>query len=124
MIYKWWHVFVRRRTKPIPADTALLWKRRLSVAYAVFAWNAFGLVVYSFYQGKADWAHYYGLKTDEEHSTPPGQAWAKTLGIKNAKVYKISGFTKVGEYDIVEGEAAQSDQKNEPETKDEEMLND
>lgn len=32
------------------------------------------------------------------------RAWANTLGIKNAKVYRISGFTKVDEYDIVEGE--------------------
>lgn len=72
MIYKWWHQFVRRRTKPIPEETAILWKRRLSIAYAIAAWNAFGLVLYSMFQGKADWAHYYGLKTDEEHSVPPG----------------------------------------------------
>ncbi|KAL0819644.1 hypothetical protein ABMA28_007716 [Loxostege sticticalis] len=119
MIYKWWHRFVRRRTKPIPADTAITWKRRLSIAYGIAAWNAFGLVIYSMYQGKADWAHYYGLKTDEEHSTPPAQAWANVLGIKNAKVYKISGFTKVGEYDIVEGETTENtknDQHNTPDT--------
>ncbi|XP_059053304.1 uncharacterized protein LOC131847691 [Achroia grisella] len=104
MIYKWWHRFVRRRTKPIPVDQAILWKRRLSIAYGFVAWNAFGFVVYSAYKGKADWAHYYGLKTDEEKSLPPGQAWANTLGIKNAKVYRISGFQKVDEYDIVDGE--------------------
>lgn len=104
MLYKWWHKFVRKRTKPIPGDVALIWKRRLSLAYGFFAWNAFGLVIYSFYHGKADWAHYHGLKTDEERAMPPGQAWANTLGIKNAKVYRISGFSKVDEYDIVEGE--------------------
>ncbi|KAI5643075.1 hypothetical protein NE865_04797 [Phthorimaea operculella] len=71
--------------------------------YGFLAWNAFGLVVYSVYQGKADWAHYYGLKSDEEHSMPPGQAWANTLGIKNAKVWRISGFQKVEEYEIVDG---------------------
>lgn len=47
------------------------------------------------------------------------QAWANVLGIKNAKVYKISGFTKVGEYDIVEGETTENtknDQHNTPDT--------
>lgn len=35
--------------------------------------------------------------------TIPGRAWANTLGIKNAKVYRISGLKKVDEYDIVDG---------------------
>lgn len=118
MIHKWWHKFVRKRTKPIDEHTAVLWKRRLSIAYGLFAWNAIGLVIYSAYKGKADWANYYGLKTDEEAATPPGQAWANTLGIKNAKVYRISGFTKVDEYDIVEGEIEYAKDKvnNEPDT--------
>lgn len=111
MIYKWWHRFVRKRTKPIPEETAVLWKRRLSIAYGLVAWNAFGLVVYNVYKGKADWAHYYGIKSDEEHSTPPGAAWANTLGIKNAKVYRIAGFKKVDEYEIVDGEAVFMDKE-------------
>lgn len=72
MIHKWWHVFIRKRTKPIPENKAILWKTRLSLLYGFLAWNAFGLVVYSAYKGKGDWAHYYGLKTDEEHSISPG----------------------------------------------------
>lgn len=72
MIHKWFYKFIRRRTKPIPEEQAVLWKRRLSYAYGFIAWNAFGLVIYTMYQGKADWAHYYGLKTDEEQSMPPG----------------------------------------------------
>ncbi|XP_038206849.1 uncharacterized protein LOC119828681 [Zerene cesonia] len=72
MIYRWWHQFVRKRTKPIPEDIAQIWKTRLSFAYGFFAWNAFGLMVYCLYQGKADWAHYYGLKSDEEKSMSPG----------------------------------------------------
>lgn len=72
MIYKWWHRFIRRRTKPIPTDVAVLWKRRLSFAYAFCAWNAFGVLAYNFYQGKADWAQYYGLKTEEEQAMSPG----------------------------------------------------
>ncbi|KAH9639218.1 hypothetical protein HF086_014082 [Spodoptera exigua] len=113
MIYKWWHRFVRKRTKPIPEETAVLWKRRLSIAYGLIAWNAFGLVVYNVYKGKADWAHYYGIKSDEEHSTPPG--------IKNAKVYRISGFKKVDEYDIIEGEAVFKD-KDKIDSQDKETL--
>ncbi|CAG9565479.1 unnamed protein product [Danaus chrysippus] len=104
MIHKWWHNYIRRKTKPIPGDVAVLWKRRLSYAYGFLAWNAFGLLIYSIYNGKADWAHYYGLKTDEEAKMSPALGWANTLGIKNAKVYRISGLTKVDEYDIVEGE--------------------
>ncbi|RVE42500.1 hypothetical protein evm_012843 [Chilo suppressalis] len=103
MIHKWWHQFIRRRTKPIPETKAIIWKRRLSLAYGLLAWNAFGLVLYSVYNGKADWAHYYGLKTDEERAMAPGLAWANTLGIPNAKVVRIKGISKVGEYDIVDG---------------------
>ncbi|CAH2094616.1 unnamed protein product [Euphydryas editha] len=115
MIHKWLHKIIRRRTKPIPEDVAVLWKRRLSLAYGFLAWNAFGLLVYSIYQGKADWAHYHGLKSDEEMAMPPARAWANTLGIKNAKVYKISGLTKVDEYDIVEGEVRLNNEQNKEE---------
>lgn len=72
MIHRWWHKFIRKRTKPIPEDVAVLWKRRLSVAYGLLAWNAFGVLLYSAYHGKADWAHYYGLKSDEEKAKRPG----------------------------------------------------
>ncbi|KAJ0173623.1 hypothetical protein K1T71_010772 [Dendrolimus kikuchii] len=113
MIHKWWHRFVRKRTKPIPGDVALLWKRRLSLAYGFFAWNAFGFVIYSFYKGKADWAQYYGLKSEEEVAMRPGQSWANTLGIKNAKVYRISGISKVDEYDIVDGKMVKEISKSE-----------
>ncbi|OWR43075.1 hypothetical protein KGM_202306 [Danaus plexippus plexippus] len=41
----------------------------------------------------------------------PALGWANTLGIKNAKVYRISGLTKVDEYDIVEGEKKTIDKK-------------
>lgn len=73
MIHKWWHRIVRKRTKPIAEDTAILWKRRLSIAYGLIAWNAFGLVLYSAYKGKADWAYYHGIKSEEEHDKSPGK---------------------------------------------------
>lgn len=47
---------VRRHTAPIPLSVADLWKRRLSVLYAVIAWNALGFVFYQMYKGKSDWA--------------------------------------------------------------------
>lgn len=72
MIHKWWYRFVRKRTRPIPEDVAVLWKRRLSIAYGLLAWNAFGIVAYGAYNGKADWAHYYGIKTDDELTQKPG----------------------------------------------------
>ncbi|XP_022121324.1 uncharacterized protein LOC110997466 [Pieris rapae] len=112
MIYKWWHSFIRKRTKPIPEDYAVLWKKRLSLLYGFLAWNAFGLVVYSIYQGKSDWAHYYGLKSDEDKNMSPGHSWANTLGIKNAKVIRISGLSKVDEYDIVDGKEVRSNKSN------------
>ncbi|CAK1550542.1 unnamed protein product [Leptosia nina] len=111
MIYKGWHRFIRKRTKPIPEDQAKKWKTRLSLAYGFFAWNAFGLMIYSIYKGKADWAHYYGLKSDDEKAMSPAHAWANTLGIKNAKVIRISGMSKVDEYDIIEGEEVRATKK-------------
>ncbi|XP_045502988.1 uncharacterized protein LOC123699972 [Colias croceus] len=113
MIPRWWHKIIRKRTKPIPEDIAQTWKTRLSLAYGFLAWNAFGLMVYSLYQGKADWAHYYGLKSDEEKSMSPGIAWANTLGIKNAQVVRISGFKKVDEYDIVDGKEVRKPRRDE-----------
>jgi hypothetical protein len=47
---------VRRHTSPIPLNVADQWKKRLSLVYAIFAWNAFGLVVYQLYKGKSNWA--------------------------------------------------------------------
>lgn len=45
------------------------------------------------------------------------RAWANTLGIKNAKVVRISGFSKVDEYDIVDGQEVRKNQ-NETNTED------
>lgn len=58
--------FIRRHTKPIQEDVATRWQKRLAVGYMLLAWNAFGIVCYQIYDGKADWAAYYGLKSEEE----------------------------------------------------------
>ncbi|KAL3287125.1 hypothetical protein HHI36_001606 [Cryptolaemus montrouzieri] len=93
--------FIRRHTKPIPEDDAAKWQKRLSLGYAIVAWNAFGFVCYQVYKGKADWAQYHGLKTEEELKMTPAQQWSKTLGIKKAEVYRITGFN-VSHYTINE----------------------
>ncbi|KAG5864189.1 hypothetical protein JTB14_031638 [Gonioctena quinquepunctata] len=90
--FLWLRRFIRNNTAPIPENRAALWKSRLSLVYMLVSWNAFGLVAYMCYKGKSDWAKYYGLKTEEELRTSPGHQWAKTLGIDNAAVYKLSGF--------------------------------
>lgn len=47
---------IRRHTNPIPLSIADEWKRKLSIAYALLAWNAFGFVVYQMYKGKNNWS--------------------------------------------------------------------
>lgn len=48
-------------------------------------------------------------------------AWAKTLNIPNAKVYRISGLQKVDQYEIVNGEEVH---QKKPSQEDVELLKD
>ncbi|KAF5292830.1 hypothetical protein FQA39_LY13875 [Lamprigera yunnana] len=89
---KWLRRLIRKHTKPIAPFQAALWKQRVSIAYALFAWTAFGYVIYNVVNGKSDWGKYYNLKSEEELLQTPAQQWTKTLGIKKATVYRISGF--------------------------------
>uniref|UniRef100_A0A182PSR6 EF-hand domain-containing protein n=1 Tax=Anopheles epiroticus TaxID=199890 RepID=A0A182PSR6_9DIPT len=82
---RWLRRWIRRRTNPIALDRAHLWKRRLSLFYAVVAWNAFGGVCYMIYTGRNDWAKFYGYKTDEEAQLPQAVRFAKQLNLPNAK---------------------------------------
>lgn len=91
---QWLRRFIRSRTQPIPEPKAASWKKKLSVAYMLLAWNAFGFVCYMMYTGRADWAKYYGYETSEE---PPGKYWARNLGRGESKIIRISGFRKTGE---------------------------
>lgn len=84
MIHKWFYKYIRRRTNPIAEDKAIRWKRRLSIAYGLIAWNAFGLVMYMVYKGKSDWAHYYGLKSDDEKQMAPGISLVYLIAIAYA----------------------------------------
>ncbi|XP_050084040.1 uncharacterized protein LOC126570366 [Anopheles aquasalis] len=101
---RWLRKWIRRRTNPLPLDRAALWKRRLSVLYAVIAWNAFGGVCYMIYTGRNDWAKYYGYKTEEEAKLPQAIRFSHQLNMPNAKVIKYSGFTKADEYELKDHE--------------------
>lgn len=68
---KWLRRFVRKNTRQIPHMTASTWKQRLSIGYAILAWNAFGFVLYALYTGRADWAKDY--KSPEELAMSPGK---------------------------------------------------
>lgn len=70
--FRWLRKFVRRNTHPIEYHKALFWKEKMSIAYMLIAWNAFGLVCYMIYSGRADWAKYYGVVSEEEAKMSPG----------------------------------------------------
>lgn len=67
---QWLRRWIRRSMKPISQDTAHITKKKLSIAYAFFAWNALAIVGYNMYNGKRDWAAYHGL---EQESGSPGK---------------------------------------------------
>lgn len=97
---KWLRRLVRKNTKPIPELEAAKWKRRLSVGYAILAWNAFGFVCYMAFSGKSDWAQYYGFKTEEEQNEPQAVQFSKRLNVPKGKIIRYSGFTKVEEIEF------------------------
>lgn len=65
MPFRWLRRMVRRSSKPIDYDVAATWKRRLSLAYGILAWNALAFVGYACYNGKRDWAEYHGLEVEK-----------------------------------------------------------
>ncbi|XP_053670268.1 uncharacterized protein LOC128720614 [Anopheles nili] len=95
---RWLRKWIRRRMNPMSLDQAHSWKRRLSLFYAIVAWNAFGGVCYMIYTGRNDWAKFYGLKSDEEAQLPQAVRFAKQLNLPNAKVLKFNGLSKTDEY--------------------------
>lgn len=71
-MFFWLKRLIRNTTKPIPQNTAETWNRRLKIAYNLLAWNALGIVAIACYQGKLDWAEYYGLTEKETVQQTPG----------------------------------------------------
>ncbi|XP_017779646.1 PREDICTED: uncharacterized protein LOC108564952 [Nicrophorus vespilloides] len=105
--FEWLYKIVRRHSKPIPENRAQVWKSRLSIMYMVLAWNAFGVICYTFYKGRGDWAKHHGVSNSEG---TPAQQWTRTLGIKDATVYRVKGFN-LSRYEIHNDE---SDLKDKP----------
>ncbi|KAL5283469.1 hypothetical protein ACFFRR_006008 [Megaselia abdita] len=95
--FKWLRRQVRKHTRPIPFNTADRWKRRLSLGYAIVAWQAFGVVCYLFYTGRGDWAKTQGLKSEEELMMSPAQQFSMTLNVEKGKIVRIKNFSKVDE---------------------------
>ncbi|KAH8240260.1 hypothetical protein KR026_001243 [Drosophila bipectinata] len=103
---KWLRRMVRRHTNPIPEHRAEMWKRRLSIGYAILAWQAFGLVCYMVYTGRNDWAKFYGYKTEEDLALSPAQQFARHLNVEGTgKIIRLSGFKKVEEIPFDASEA-------------------
>lgn len=98
--FKWLRRLVRRNTNPIPENTAEIWRRRLSLGYVLFAWQAFGIVCYSVYKGKADWGKHHGLKSEEELTMSPAQQFSKTLNVEKGKILRFKGLSKVEEIEF------------------------
>ncbi|XP_065363978.1 uncharacterized protein LOC135957212 [Calliphora vicina] len=97
---KWLRRLVRRNTNPIPELQAAVWKRRLSITYAVVAWNAFGFVCYMVFSGRSDWAQYYGYKTEDEKKESQAVQFSKRLNVEKGKIIRYSGFTKIDELEF------------------------
>lgn len=68
MPLRWLRRLVRRNTRPIAQHDAHIWRKRLSLAYAFFAWNALAVVGLAVYNGRRDWAKYHGLPAEEKTS--------------------------------------------------------
>lgn len=75
--FKWLRNVVRKNSNPIEYAKAIFWKEKLSIGYMLVAWNAFGLVCYMVYSGRADWAKYYGVKSEEDMRLSPGKIAAR-----------------------------------------------
>ncbi|XP_055541274.1 uncharacterized protein LOC129727443 [Wyeomyia smithii] len=107
---RWLRRWIRRRMNPMPINRAALWKGRLSILYGLLAWNALGFVAYQIYNGKNDWAKYYGYKTEEDAALPQAYRIAKQLNVQNARVMKFAGVSKKDEYEIKDMEIVREDQ--------------
>ncbi|XP_071453655.1 uncharacterized protein [Hetaerina americana] len=110
---RWIRRFFRRRMKPVPIDQAHLWKQRLSIAYMLISWNAFGIVLYMMFTGRSDWAKAYGFASESDANIPRGRQWARTLNVENARVIQISGFNVTTEEDAKLKNEEFAEEKNE-----------
>lgn len=97
----WLRRLIRKHMQPVSIKKAATWEQRLSIWYALFAWNALGLIGelilvnnckriifntfsflfqhfcigYQFYIGNGDPAKSLGLKSEVELAMTPGKTF-------------------------------------------------
>lgn len=70
--WRWLRGILRRNTTPMTVKEAAAFKEKISVLYCILSVNAFIGVLYACKTGKADWAKYFGLKSETELQRSPG----------------------------------------------------
>lgn len=118
--WRWLRGIVRRNTAPLTVEQAAARKEKISILYCILSVNAFIGVLYACRTGKADWAKYFGLKSEAEIERSPGNYYVH-ISFFVPKIYIVRGFTycfmhpKVGrllpKYSQKLGDAVVSDQR-------------
>lgn len=93
--FPWFRRWVRRNTRPIPEPDAVKWRRRLSLAYAAIAWNAFGLVFYYAMSNR----DITTKASEQAKSETQAEHYIRILNLDRVKVTRYSKFQKVEEYE-------------------------
>jgi len=65
-------------------------KQKLSIAYAIIAWNVGGYVIYQIATGNKNWPITHGIRSKDEDMVRPAIAWAAALGIEKGEVIRIN----------------------------------
>lgn len=68
----WLRRLIRNNMRPMSEHKARVWHGRLNVIYNVSTFSALAAVIYACFHGRADWAGYHGLKSEEEMKLTPG----------------------------------------------------
>lgn len=93
--FPWVRQWFRRNTRPIPEPAAIKWRRRLSLAYALIAWNTFGIVFYYAITGKEKTIG----KLENDKTETRAEYYIRILNLDKVKVKRYTNFEKVEEYD-------------------------
>lgn len=64
--------WIRARMHPMAERSAMSIRQKISIAYMLIAWNAFGYVVYQMATGNKHWPVTHGVMTEEECMERPG----------------------------------------------------
>lgn len=86
--------FIRKHSRPKNPQFALEKRSKISLLYAFITWNLLGLVVYKIHKKRKEEA--------VAEDVSDGRYFADLLGMKNVKLMRFSGVTKVGEWDLEE----------------------